>query len=147
MNGGLNTQQGKFKSLFHVSDWHQTILSAMECNEKQTPDTDGIDQWEALQKKSESKRFSILHNIDPMKRAKGNDVREWIRKIGTDLNFDINSQSALRFGPWKILTGDPAQGVPDGNIPPPERNQTNKIKFKAKKVHQSKLVCKIGIIP
>lgn len=42
----------------------------MDCKEKNIDDTDGVNQWEALQKKAESKRFSILHNIDPLKRAK-----------------------------------------------------------------------------
>ena len=82
-----------------------------------------------LEIKKTSKLFNYVLNLE-----KGKDSRDWIRKIATELKFDINAQSALRFGPWKILTGDPAQGVPDGNISPPERNQTHKIKFKSKKV-------------
>ena len=42
----------------------------------------------------------------------------------------IFSFLAIRYGRWKLLTGDPALGVPDGNIPPPEGNQ-KKLRFAA----------------
>jgi hypothetical protein len=95
----------------------------MECPYKPQDDVDGRSQWEALQQNATHPRFSILHNIDPMKRVQGTDKRDWIHNLAKELNFDINSQSALRFGQWKILTGDPAHGVPDGNIEPPEWSQ------------------------
>lgn len=132
INGGLVTRTGtKYSGLFHVSDWRETILDAMECSYKAEKDVDGTSQWKAIQSNSTPPRFSILHNIDPMKRAKGHDDRDWVNLAAAKLSFDINAQSALRFGDWKILTGDPAQGVPDGNIAPPEATQTtsNKLKY------------------
>jgi len=45
------------------------------------------------------------------------------------LDYDITKQSALRFGKWKILTGDP--GYPDFpiDIPPQKKSEENDLLF------------------
>ena len=35
-------------------------------------------------------------------------------------SLDISLQAAVRYGNYKLLTGDPVWNVPDGNIQPPE---------------------------
>jgi len=129
--GGLApSKDAKFDGLFHVSDWRDTILDAMSCPRiKDDTKRDGMSQWDALRGKSPPPRFSLLHNIDPLKRAKGKDDRAWLNEVADVVGFDLNAQSAFRFGEWKILTGDPAQGVPDGNIRPPEANTGKKLTF------------------
>lgn len=62
------------------------------------PDTDGLFQ-------------EILHNIDPMYSRKGASVSQV---------FDTSVQAALRYGDWKILTGDPGfdKWVPEPKLHP-----------------------------
>merc|ERR1711962_1800934 len=68
-----------------------------------------------LTKNKTSNRFEILHNIDPLSSADGTDPRSF------STEYDIRKQSALRFGDWKILTGDP--GYPDYPIQIPPQQQ------------------------
>ena len=105
-------------------------MDAISCSRKnEGAERDGMSQWDALRGMSPPPRFSLLHNIDPLKRAKGKDDRAWLNEVADAVGFDLNAQSALRFGEWKILTGDPAQGVPDGNIHPPEAYAKTKLTF------------------
>lgn len=133
LSGGLIKDQSKstFDGLVHVSDWRETILEAMECKPPaDKSELDGMSQWQAILRNTSPPRQSIVHNIDPIKTVKGTDERQWVQKLAAQSSFNINSQSAIRYGRWKLLTGDPALGVPDGNIPPPEGNQ-KKLRFAA----------------
>ena len=81
-------------------------------------------------------RDTIFHNIDPLKKSKGTDTREWVTNLAKKYNFDISLQSAVRLGDYKLLTGDPVWNVPDGNIQPPEavESSSKKLHFEEQKL-------------
>ena len=43
-----------------------------------------------------------------------------MNKLAEKYSIDISIQAAVRYGNYKLLTGDPVWNVPDGNIQPPE---------------------------
>ena len=53
----------------------------------------------------------LLHNIDPLTKKKG-------KKLFPH-TFDTRVRAAIRFGDYKLITGDPGNG---SWIPPPEMN-------------------------
>ena len=66
----------------------------MECKPPaDKDDLDGMSQWQALLNNAAPPRQSIIHNIDPLKTVKGEDERQWVRKLAEDAKFNINSQS------------------------------------------------------
>ena len=133
VSGGLiessKNKNSHYDQLFHVSDWHDTILEAADCpiNQDKGP-LSGVSHWPFTRP---DPRTVLLHNIDPMKMAKGDDNREWIADLTKKYKIDIRAQSAVRFDGWKLLTGDPVMNVPDGNIVPPEaKNQDPESKLR-----------------
>ena len=122
-----------YDKLFHVSDWHDTILEATGCRDSgEKTELSGVSHWPNLKSGgSRDPRTVLLHNIDPMKPAKGYESRKWVNDLANKYKISIFAQSAVRFDGWKLLTGDPVLNVPDGNIEPPEAKNVpeNKLKF------------------
>lgn len=113
---GGRIKQSKVKSynFMHVSDWLPTILHATKCPKVPgTQPLDGFDQWEAILQKEPSPRTDLLHNIDPLKGKP-------IEAVVVD-GVDITIHTAIRSGPWKLLTGNPGFGK---WVEPPELNNS-----------------------
>lgn len=103
-----------YDKLFHVSDWHDTILEATECfDSTERTELSGVSHWANLKSgSSRDPRTVLLHNIDPMKPAKGHESRKWVTDLANKYKISIFAQSAVRFDGWKLLTGDPVLNVP-----------------------------------
>ncbi|KAK3094132.1 hypothetical protein FSP39_024506 [Pinctada imbricata] len=109
--GTVNTQ------LIHVSDWFPTIVGLAGGTPNGTLPLDGFDQWSTIsQTSSVSPRTTLLHNIDPLSPLKGNKM--------FNNTFDTRVRAALRYGDWKIITGDPGNG---SWVPPPTSSQGTRI--------------------
>lgn len=50
--------------LFHITDWLPTLYSAAGGDPSDLKDLDGVDQWSAIKRVDNSKRRSLLVNID-----------------------------------------------------------------------------------
>jgi len=78
-----------FTDLFHVTDWIPTIIYGILGNSTQTERKyDGVNQWDAIQGLSKTKRKQILYNIEIMNT--------------TDDSFIC----AYRDGPFKLVYGE-----------------------------------------
>lgn len=112
--------------MVHVSDIMPTMLNLTNCqvDKKDERKFDGNDQSEMLKFGGQSPTDQFLINIDPFNtRPSKSDKRKW------NSDFDVTVQAGLRWGEWKILTGDP--GGPSGWIFPPEL-QSKKLSFAPK---------------
>ena len=101
----------------------------------------GVSHWSNFfETEGKSPRDTIFHNIDPLKKSKGADNRKWVNKLAQKYSVDISLQSAVRYGNYKLLTGDPVWNVPDGNIQPPEAVESQdstvekKLRFEKRKL-------------
>ncbi|XP_070001049.1 arylsulfatase B isoform X2 [Penaeus vannamei] len=83
-------------NLIHVTDWYKTFTSL--AGGEAPEDTDGFDQWAALDGHSKSPRSHMIYNID---------------------NTTAFS-AGIRFGDYKLLVGNPGPGE---WTPPPEDTQ------------------------
>lgn len=111
----LDIKSVTHRGLLHVSDWLPTLLGASRCPKiNGTKPLDGFNQWGAILQKSPAPRSEILHNIDPKEKV--------IRFQNKSLPFDIRVKSAIRSGPWKLLTGNPGF---DKWVKPPESQQSS----------------------
>ncbi|XP_042860608.1 arylsulfatase B-like [Penaeus japonicus] len=79
--------------LVHVTDWYETFMGL--AGGKASEDTDGFDQWAALDGRSRSPRTHMIYNIDNTTEFSG----------------------GIRFGDYKLLVGNPGPGE---WTPPPE---------------------------
>ncbi|XP_059059474.1 arylsulfatase J [Achroia grisella] len=70
----------------HISDWLPTLYAAAGGNTSIFENIDGIDQWEALSKNTESERTSVLHNIDDIWGSAAVTVDQWKLVKGTNYN-------------------------------------------------------------
>ncbi|ELU01579.1 hypothetical protein CAPTEDRAFT_176799 [Capitella teleta] len=104
----LPNSGGKSKGLMHVSDWLPTLVHVAGGNTTGMK-LDGYNVWDMLTKGTESPRKEILHNIDPLMEPKGH--------ARPNSTFDTRVRAAIRYGDWKLITGDPGNG---SWIPPPE---------------------------
>ena len=94
----------------------------------------GVSHWDNFfETEGKAPRDTILHNIDPLKKSKGSDNRKWVNKLAEKYSIDISIQAAVRYGNYKLLTGDPVWNVPDGNIRPPEAAE-RKLHFETTKL-------------
>lgn len=111
VSGGRIKQSGiESYNFMHVSDWLPTMLGASKCPKVPgSQPLDGFDQWKAILQKEPSPRTDLLHNIDPLKGKP-------IKSVVVD-GVDITIHSAIRSGPWKLLTGNPGF---DEWVKPPE---------------------------
>ena len=101
----------------------------------------GVSHWSNFfETEGKSPRDTIFHNIDPLKKSKGADNRKWVNKLAQKYSVDISLQAAVRYGNYKLLTGDPVWNVPDGNIQPPEAAESQdstvekKLRFEKRKL-------------
>uniref|UniRef100_T1I2L4 Sulfatase domain-containing protein n=2 Tax=Rhodnius prolixus TaxID=13249 RepID=T1I2L4_RHOPR len=85
--------------MIHISDWLPTLLSAAKAKHRIPEGLDGLDLWNSLSHGTLSHRSFILHNID-----------------------DIDNNSALTIGHWKIVRGTTYQGSWDGWYGPSGRS-------------------------
>ncbi|XP_067939280.1 arylsulfatase B-like [Watersipora subatra] len=94
------------RELIHITDWYPTLVYLAGGSMVGTK-PDGFSLWDTINLGLPSPRKEILHNIDPMYPVKGTSVS----KV-----FDTSVQAAIRYGDWKLLTGDPGF---DGWVPEP----------------------------
>ncbi|CAI9716894.1 arylsulfatase B-like [Octopus vulgaris] len=92
-------------------DWFPTLVNLAGGSLNGTKPLDGFDQWSTISEGTSSARKEILHNIDPLHKPKGQSHFPDI--------FDTRTRAALRYGDWKIITGNPGN---DKWIPPPHLN-------------------------
>ncbi|KAJ8305135.1 hypothetical protein KUTeg_017314 [Tegillarca granosa] len=95
----LRNKGSKSNALIHVTDWFPTLVSLAGGNLNGTKPLDGFDQWKAISQGADSQREVILHNIDPLYRRSGNPVYT--------NTFDTSVRAAIRWGDWKLITGNP----------------------------------------
>ncbi|XP_014775592.1 arylsulfatase B [Octopus bimaculoides] len=107
----LKTKGTSSKALIHVSDWFPTLVKLAGGFLNGTKPLDGFDQWSTISEGTPSARKELLHNIDPLHKPKGQSHFPDI--------FDTRIRAALRYGDWKIITGNPGN---DKWIPPPHLN-------------------------
>ncbi|XP_060597804.1 arylsulfatase J-like [Ruditapes philippinarum] len=76
------------KELMHVTDWLPTITNLAGAYSIASDMSDGIDQWTSLKYGISTKRYEILHNIDPV------------------INNTYHTRRfSMRMGAWKIILG------------------------------------------
>ncbi|XP_039630432.1 arylsulfatase I [Polypterus senegalus] len=90
------------KALVHITDWYPTLVSLAGGNISDSEGLDGFNVWPAISEGKESPRIEILHNIDPLY----NHARSGSWEKGYYL-WNTAVQASIRFGDWKLLTGDP----------------------------------------
>ncbi|XP_033126280.1 arylsulfatase B-like [Anneissia japonica] len=122
-------------NLMHVSDWFPTLVEGAAHGSVGKLELDGFNMWPVLSGATKtSPRKEILHNIDPLSRQprsqRGLQSRQRKR---WQKYFDTNIRAAIRFGKWKLITGQPGDG--SWYIPPelyknnkPIRSKDDKIK-------------------
>ncbi|XP_067939336.1 arylsulfatase B-like [Watersipora subatra] len=94
------------RELIHITDWYPTLVQLAGGSMVGTK-PDGFSLWDTISLGLPSPRKEILHNIDPLYPVKGTSVS----KV-----FDTSVQASIRYGDWKLLTGDPGF---DGWVPEP----------------------------
>ncbi|XP_033123970.1 arylsulfatase B-like [Anneissia japonica] len=103
--------------LYHISDWYPTIIEgiARSSTRGSKSPLDGKNQWRSIRDGTCSQRHEILHNIDPLWVVPGG--RDWVNAMSP---FNVSINAAIRFGDWKLLTGDDGRtgwyAPPDTNI-------------------------------
>ena len=136
MEGGLRTtsfvsggavewaNHGDYDKLFHISDWHDTILDATHCKHNRKSSSSplvSVSQWDKLTNQGmTTPRSVLLHNIDERNRANGEERRQWVKELASMYNVNLHAQSALQYNGWKLITGDPMFGQTSGvpHLPP-----------------------------
>ncbi|XP_063601652.1 arylsulfatase B-like [Penaeus indicus] len=85
--------------LIHVTDWYKTFMGL--AGGEAPKDTDGFDQWSALDGLSESPRTRMIYNIDNT----------------------TTFSAGIRYGDYKLLVGNPGPG--EWTPPPEDAQDTN----------------------
>lgn len=92
----------------HVSDWFPTLLHVAGASLSGTKPLDGIDAWHLLTDPlSFSHRQELLHNIDPLFFRPLDDDPVMLPYPNRHGVNTTTGHAALRFGKWKLFTGDP----------------------------------------
>ncbi|XP_072036042.1 arylsulfatase B-like isoform X2 [Amphiura filiformis] len=111
------------KEMIHVSDWFPTLVTGVAGMDLTGTKLDGFNVWDAIASKDTlSPRKEILHDIDPF----------YGRTIFTNesgipcTDYNTSMHAAIRYGDWKLITGDPGfdrgcgwKPAPDSGINPP----------------------------
>ncbi|XP_069119491.1 arylsulfatase B-like isoform X2 [Argopecten irradians] len=100
--------------LLHVTDWYPTLVGLAGGSLNGTKPLDGFDQWKTISEGAVSPREVLLHNIDPLFEPVGDTLE------GSP--FDNRYRAALRWGNWKLITGNPGAGR---WIPEPKSEDTH----------------------
>lgn len=61
--GAITRARTVERSLFHISDWYPTLLTAAGGDHLLQQDLDGINQWEVIQKGVKSDRSEMVYNL------------------------------------------------------------------------------------
>ncbi|XP_041973340.1 calnexin-like [Aricia agestis] len=70
----------------HIVDWLPTLLNAAGYDVSTIPGLDGLDQWAALSRDCESRRTTLVHNIDDEFASAAITVGKWKLHKGTNYN-------------------------------------------------------------
>ncbi|XP_047480227.1 arylsulfatase B-like [Penaeus chinensis] len=89
--------------LIHVTDWYKTFMGL--AGGEAPKDTDGFDQWAALDGLSKSPRTHMIYNIDNT----------------------TTFSAGIRYGDYKLLVGNPGPG--EWTPPPEDAQDTNSTLF------------------
>ena len=64
VSGGAVSRSGRVeRSLFHISDWYPTLLTAAGGKHLLQQDLDGINQWEVIDQGGKSERSDLVYNL------------------------------------------------------------------------------------
>ncbi|TRY92452.1 hypothetical protein DNTS_029602 [Danionella cerebrum] len=102
------------RDLIHISDWYPTLLSLAGYRESDSNHLDGHDVWHTISSGQPSPRTEILFNIDPVSRRHGTVHSKLLTLNGFGI-WDTGVRAAIRYGDWKLLTGN----IGDGDWFPP----------------------------
>lgn len=72
--------------MMQISDWMPTLLGAIGEDADELENIDGLDLWDELSQKRNSKRTEILHNIDDIWGSAAVMVDKWKLVVGTNYN-------------------------------------------------------------
>ncbi|GAB1869472.1 Arylsulfatase B [Camponotus japonicus] len=102
--------------LFHITDWLPTLYSAAGGNPNDLKHLDGFDQWSAIKKARDSKRKSILVNIDEKENSEAALIGHY--KLVTDTseyqkyyNYSGNNALYPKYNATTILTSPAASAI------------------------------------
>ncbi|KAL5008189.1 hypothetical protein ScPMuIL_013770 [Solemya velum] len=97
------------KNMFHIVDWHPTLLAAIGAEEEIDPEIDGINQWPTISQNAPTNRTEFVYNIDDRRR-----------------------NAAIRVGDYKLIEGVPGiyntwYGLAHESTSPDVEVQTNEL--------------------